>query len=247
MKERLARLLYPYGSIRRVYRGPLQGYRYVVGPGMGVTFAWNLGSPEKEFLAEHISHGATVYDIGGNRGQFALFFSHLVGEAGHVVSFEPVEKLAGIIQRNVELNEIANTRVVTAAASKESGTAEFSYTDEYSTQGMLESTEPTYQLEEADTIEVRTIRLDDVVDDTETGAPDVMKVDVEGGAGAVFSGAASILDTHAPDIYVELHGPEEQEAVRDFLLERGYTAETLDGTPVEDSTARWRNPLWCTK
>lgn len=184
MKERLARFLYPYGSIRRVYRGPLQGYRYVVRPGMGVSYAWNLGSPEKAFLADRIPPGATIYDIGANRGQFTLLFSHLVGETGRVISFEPVEKLADTVRRNVELNEIGNARVVAAAASDEEGTAEFAYTDQHSTQGMLQETEPSYQLEGADTIEVRTVRLDDVVGDIEGGAPDVMKVDVEGGGGS---------------------------------------------------------------
>lgn len=56
-----------------------------------------------------------------------------------------------------------------------------------------------------------------------------------------------MLETYAPDVYVELHGPEEQRAVRELLLEHGYAAETLDGRSVKDPTADWRSPLWCTK
>jgi FkbM family methyltransferase len=195
LKEWIVRFLYPYGSVRRVYRGLLLGYRYVVEPGMGGSFAWNSGSPERAFLTERVPSGATVYDVGANRGQFALLFSHLVGEAGHVVSFEPVEKLADLVRRNAELNEIGNIRVVAAAASEESGTATFSYTDEHSTQGMLQSTEPSYQLEDAEMIEVRTVSLDGVVDEMEAGAPDIMKVDVEGGGRSrLFGGFISAGD-----------------------------------------------------
>ena len=74
-----------------------------------------------------------------------------MGRAVNVVSFELIEKLAHTIRRSLELNEITNTRVVAAAAAEEQGTAEFEYTDEHSTQGMLRDREPSYRLEGAST------------------------------------------------------------------------------------------------
>jgi FkbM family methyltransferase len=212
---------------------------------MGAAFAWDLNAPEKAFLSKRIASGDTVYDVGGNRGQFTLLFSHLVGEKGTVVAFEPVEKLANTIRRNLSLNSISNTCVVAAAAAGSNGTAEFKYTDERSTQGMLGETEPSYQLSSAETIEVQTVRLDHVVRERGKAPPDLMKIDVEGGAGVALAGAERLLEAYEPDVYIELHGPEERQAVQDQIIGRGYTARTLDGTRVEDPSAR-TDALWCT-
>ncbi len=88
--DKVARRLYPHGSIRKVLRGPLQGMHFIVVNGMGVTYA--LGQDHWNFadLLPQLNGGATVYDIGANCGQMALFFSRQVGPRGRVVSFEPV-------------------------------------------------------------------------------------------------------------------------------------------------------------
>jgi hypothetical protein len=71
-----------------------------------------------------------------------------------------------------------------------------------------------------------------------------VKIDVEGGARGVLAGASRMLQDSRPDIYLELHGPEEQAAARD-LLPAGYRLRGLDGTIVDDPVAHWCNPLWC--
>lgn len=242
------RTLYPAWAIRRVWRGPLRGHRYVVQPGpMGASFAFHVGEPETAFLRKRLGDGDTVYDVGANVGRYTLHFSNAVGSSGHVVALEPVEDLSAILRKNIALNGIENVSIVSAAAAGEQGTAEFAYTPEKMTLGMLERPVPdSYQPRNADTIEIQTVRLDDLEEDFGT-VPDVIKLDVQGGAGTALLGARRILDAHAPDVLVELHGPEEQQAVQDELIGRGYTARTLDGKVVEDATAQWVESLWCTK
>lgn len=70
----IARWLYPYGAVRRVVRGPVRGMRFIVEPGMGVSYAMGSGAYNFGFLASRCRRGMTVYDIGANRGQMALFF-----------------------------------------------------------------------------------------------------------------------------------------------------------------------------
>ena len=70
-------------------------------------------------------------------------------------------------------------------------------------------------------------------------------MEVEGGAGAVFRGAAAVLTRIGPAIYVELRGPEEQRAVRDHLIAADYRVERLTGEPVLDPTTRWESALFC--
>jgi len=246
VKNTIARLLYPYGSIRTVLSGPLRGYRYIVGPAMGVTYAVGASQDaQTSFLLEKISDGEVVFDVGGNQGQLTLLFAHAVGKEGTVVAFEPIGELAEKIRQNVSLNNLGNVEVVAAAAAGQAGHAEFRYSEDHATQGMLQDTEPTYSLSEAKTVRVQTVTLDEIAQ-REGLWPDVMKVDVEGGAKSVFSGAQRVLD-RAPDILIEQHGPEEQYAVKNELISRGYTARTLEGNRIEDPTEGWHNPLWCTK
>ena len=56
---------------------------------------------------------------------------------------------------------------------------------------------------------------------------------------------AHLLEQVRPDIYIELHGPEEQAGVKHELLPRGYIARTLDGTRIDDPASGWHTPLWC--
>ena len=54
MTKSIARLLFPYGSVRRVLWGPLRGYKYVVQPGMGLTYAFGKQEGAR-FLAKRIT------------------------------------------------------------------------------------------------------------------------------------------------------------------------------------------------
>jgi FkbM family methyltransferase len=214
---------------------------------MGASFAFHVGEPETAFLRKRLSDGDTVYDVGANVGRYTLHFSDAVGSTGHVVALEPVEDLSNTLRQNVALNGIDNVSVVSAAAANKRGTADFAYTPEKMTLGMLERPVPdSYQPKNTDTIKVLTVRLDDVAE--ELGAvPEMIKLDVQGGAATALQGASRILDAYEPDVFIELHGPEEQQAVHNELIGRGYTAWTLDGKIIEDVTARWTSPLWCTK
>ncbi|MCS4145844.1 FkbM family methyltransferase [Salinibacter ruber] len=215
--------------------------------GMAFTFALGVeGAYHHRFLASRIHPGATVYDVGGaNRGQTTLLFGRLVGSEGRVVSLEPVEELADCIRRNAELNDLENTHVIVAAAAEMRGTSQFEYYESRSTEGHLQGEIEATGLPESETIQVQTVPLDELCG-TEVPPPDVMKIDVEGGAGAVFAGAQNLLDIHEPDIYIELHGSAEQQAVEDELVARGYVVEALDGSVVENPETAEKSPLWCT-
>jgi hypothetical protein len=66
----------------------------------------------------------------------------------------------------------------------------------------------------------------------------------------VLRGGAALLGSppaSAPVVYIELHGPEEQAGVRDYLIGAGYEARTLDGRVVRDPTVEWATPLICRK
>jgi FkbM family methyltransferase len=241
--QAVVRRAYPIGKIRAVHRGPLKGLRFRVASGMGFTYAWGIGVEQWDFSGL-IQPGMSVYDIGANCGQSTLRLAMLVGKSGRVVAFEPVECLFANLVFNLELNSLLQVTPVCAAASEQNGELNFLFNDGVATQGRLAHVEPSCTLSDATTISVRAMRLDNYALD-HWPVPRFLKIDVEGGARAVLQGAEGLLTNHRPTIYIELHGPEEQEAVYDLLTSFRYQAETLSGLVVKDPTAGWFSPLVC--
>jgi FkbM family methyltransferase len=240
--QAVTRQLYPFGSIRTVHRGPLKGLRYKVAPGMGFTYAWAWGVEQWDF-SDLVRPGMCVYDIGANCGQSTLSLAKLVGHSGLVVAFEPVETNFAILASNIRLNPSLRVTPICAAASERNGPLDFLLDSNRPSQGRMSFVEPSYTLPQAKRMSVRGIRLDQYISE-HWPPPQFLKIDVEGGAGAVLRGARSLIAHHRPTIYLELHGPEEQEAVRE-LLTFGYVANMPSGLQVPNPTAGWFNPLIC--
>jgi FkbM family methyltransferase len=245
MFQSAAKLFYPRGSVRTVWRGSRSGCRFVVRDAMGVMFA--LGKADEDVCGIYrslIAPGDTVFDIGANRGQMSLLFSRLVGRNGTVVAIEPVPDVVQDLERNCQLNQLNNVKVICAAAAASIGEQVFTFPSSRQTQGKLASVEPSYENESSESFRVATVTLDSLVKDLGR-VPSFLKVDVEGAAGVVFSGAQELLTKGRPRIYLELHGPEEQAAARDLAVIYHYEITTLDGEPVPDPTAAWKCPLLC--
>ena len=243
MIQRVVRIAYPYGSVRRVMRGPARGLRFTVAPGIGFTYAWGTADAAPRHFEAWVRPGATVYDVGANKGQMALIFAALVGARGRVVSIEPAPHEFTSLKANIELNRLAHVHAIQGAAAEAAGELQFAYAADRPTQGKLTSVEQTYVNPGSSTFTVQATTLDDIA--ARDAMPDVIKIDVEGAGAAVLRGARRILDTKRPHVYIELHGPEEQAGVRDELVARGYTLHTLEGGTVADPVASWHTPLWC--
>ncbi len=242
--QAVVRKLYPIGKICTVHRGPLKGLRFRVTQGMGFTYAWGIGVEQWEF-GRLVQPGMCVYDIGANCGQSTLSLARVVGTSGRVVAFEPVESVFANLVFNIKLNPSLRVTPVCAAAYGRSGLFDFMFGSDSVTQGRLADVERTYTVPAAKTISVRAVRLDDYIFEG-WPAPQLLKIDVEGGGGAVIQGAQSLITQHRPAIYIELHGPEEQRAVRELLTTFRYEAKTLSGSEVPDPTIGWSSPLVCT-
>jgi len=243
--RRIARLAYPHESVRRVLRGPGLGVRFRVRPSMGMTYALGYDTHNARWLNAVVKSEMTIYDVGANFGQMALPFGKWVGPRGRVIAVEPVPANVRQLRDNVALNSASNIIVVEAALSDRAGVASFLLDPEKARMGKLEDCEPTYNefCRRDEKFEVATVRLDDLI--AEYGRPDFVKIDVEGGARGVLAGAEEMLRKSRPDIYLELHGPQEQAAARDLLLPAGYRLRGLDGSIVDDPVEHWCNPLWC--
>jgi len=235
------RAIYPYESIQKVRRGPLQARRVVVSPGMGFTYIWNLQGQEWDWV-RLVGRGECVYDIGANCGQSTLHLANAVGPGGRVVAFEPTPDNYQNLVRNVDLNALGYVTPVCAAVSTADGVAQFQFDRHRPTMGRLSSANA--DMDNAEILEVRQLALDSY-EKQGWPMPSFLKIDVEGGAAGVLEGGAELLKRCRPVVYIELHSVEEREAVRDLVARHDYRAYSVDGAPVEDPTAAHITQLVC--
>jgi FkbM family methyltransferase len=228
-----ARLL--YNSYARTRYQPQKSVIRVT-TGVGDTFdadlsstlewqLWAFGGFEPHF-AELFGHlvrpGERCVDVGANVGVHTVRLGRLVGRDGEVIAIEPDPDVVRRTERNIELNSLANVRVINAAASERAGEMQLYRPSPGDTNRARASLHPhSYLTGAATTVPVVT------VDQACDGAPvALIKIDVEGHEAAVVRGAAGTIAAHAPAVIFEyapdlLDDPVAQTPFG-WLAERGY-------------------------
>lgn len=194
--------------------------RYTRGPLAGLDF--NCTSAEKYFLVgadferalvpsvrASLTGASVVYDIGANVGFWSLIFARLC-PAGAVYAFEP--SLINYERLVTNTASAPNLRAIRAAVSDANGSARFSESGS------------TSRIRSDGEIEVPKIRLDDL----DLPAPSLLKLDIEGDAGAALCGAMNLIRRKRPAILCEIHGPAERRAIERILGGLGYALTAID-------------------
>lgn len=141
------------------------------------------------FFRRAIAPGDTIFDVGANVGYTMLLFSAFAGPAGKVIALEPGRRAFAQLARNAE--QAPNATALQLAASDHDGEALFHETE----LSDLSSLEP---IAGALAFAVPTVRLDRLAETH--GAPDFVKIDVEGHEGAVLRGMAALFGSQRPPI-----------------------------------------------
>ena len=242
------RFLYPIGSTRTVLRGPIRGSKFNVVSGMGLTYALGQDHWNFSFFVPRIEEQMTVYDIGANCGQMALFFSRQVGPTGRVVSFEPVPSNVATLRQNLALNNCQNVTVIEAAVAADSEPRTFCFDEAHHTMGTIQGS--MVKLDQWDTtFEVQCVTLDGLLESGKIPPPQVMKIDVEGAGMEVIQGALNLIREHRPGIYFELHAADQEapelKALHLLRDEFGYEIRDLNGTLQDHLGPQWGAAVWC--
>jgi FkbM family methyltransferase len=237
----VVRAMYPLDAVATIRRGPLKGQRIVVRRGMGLSYIWHLDGDGLKWLC-FVPPGSAVYDIGANFGQAALHIARAVGSQGQVVSFEPVSESFRTLQRNIELNNLRQVTPVEAAVADRSGGGWLErYRGAPDGMGRLAASPSSGAAHDA----VRLVALDDY-EKMGWPRPDILKIDVEGGAHSVIDGADHVLTSVRPLIYIELHSPDEHDAVGVLQERYGYAIKNMAGAEIaQPRTAYQCGPLLC--
>jgi len=168
---------------------------------------WPLPA-EIGLLAERgrLREGALVFELGAHQGVVAMMLGDRVGPEGSVVAVEAALHNAEVARRNLALNGVTQVVVVHAAGADVPGTVRFAPRLNGHVAAAGEAS-----------VEVRALTVDELT--TGHGVPQVLFVDVEGYELHVLRGARHTLESHHPDLFIEVHSG--------LGLERFGTADDL--------------------
>ena len=213
--------------------GDLKGYTIQLD--MQVDKDYWLGTYEPDLQAAlHtlIPRGAVIYDVGANIGYVSLLLARATGETGRVYAFEALPGNVKQLERNVELNGMQERiTVVAGAVTDKAGKVRFLV---HQSGGMGKAAgsagrNDPYPSE----IMVEGFSLDELIYAKGYTAPDVVKMDIEGGEVLALPGMKHTLDEAQPIMLMELHGPEASNAAWEALTAAGYTIHWMKkGLPV---------------
>ncbi len=220
------------------------------GEGAGLTFnphggalGFALGTTEEEeqrTLARVLQPGNVFYDVGANKGFYAVIAARLVGPEGAVHAFEPFPESVHAIEANARANGFENVTVWPVGVSDVSGVdtlivegGDFEY--------RLSTSLNAGEADKSRAITVEIVRLDELVADGRLPPPDVVMIDVEGAEVAVLRGMTEIVKRHRPTILCEIHWLQREidEILVELLEPLGYVATQLDGTPRPTEVTRY--------
>lgn len=174
-----------------------------------------------KLLREHLKPGSTFIDIGAHVGYHSLIASHLVGNTGRVICFEPNKESFKRLQMHLELNNAGNIAARNLAVSDKDAEAEF-FVNPFNDGG--HSLESFHGYQPLRRTQVRSINLDDFLQKEFSGLPvSFIKIDVEGHQLNVLNGMTETINKWRPKMIIEVgeNDPGRNDTFR-FLEEAGY-------------------------
>ena len=214
---------YSEGSVVTIRSGYARGmrwgrhHRYVNGYWLG-----QYELPVQAALVRELKPGAVFFDVGANAGFFTLLAARRIGPMGKCIAFDPdPENIASILEQ-CSLNGLSSVLVVNEAISDSVGRAWFTRVHPGAATGHLWNGK---SVEEP--IEVVTTTLD--ASAATYGAPDLIKIDVEGEEGRALRGGTNLLRERRPKWLVEIHSPDCEADVRSAFDPACYELCSLDG------------------
>jgi len=180
-------------------------------------------------VEQHLTDGDIFYDVGANVGVFSFMAATLVSNKGKVLAFEPEKNNLECFRRTLEHSSPKNVMLYDCALGSKDGYMTFDRSGGAFSGHLAKSENETGG--EAINVQVRAI---DSVVESGMAPPTFIKIDVEGGEGAVLEGARRTLEVHRPLVLCEMHhfAPEGIQRAFSVLSDAGYKCLTLDGKPI---------------
>ena len=173
--------------------------------------------------------GMVFLDVGANLGLYSLFAARKVGPRGMVFAIEASSREYAQLLRNVEMNQLANIKVLNIAASDYAGeavlmVASAQHAGHNTLGGGFAYATPVERRER-----VRTARIDDIIREQSLGRLDVIKMDIEGAELNALRGSDNSLRQFRPLLILEVsdrslqHQNASSSVLLDYISNLGYS------------------------
>jgi FkbM family methyltransferase len=157
-------------------------------------------SGETEFVGQVVKKGNVVLDIGANIGWYTSLFSELVGPEGRVIAFEPGPRAFPLVAATAE--QYPQCEVHQLALSDITGTVEFYLADDAAQSSLRKP------YENATPHKCDVTRLDLFLEMNGVRNVDLIKCDAEGAELSIVNGAADLIASERPPIWMlEINAP----------------------------------------
>jgi FkbM family methyltransferase len=177
-------------------------------------------------LSQNALRGGYYLDVGANLGYFSLLFASWAGKNGKVAAFEANPQMAVRIREGRELNDFQIELVEKAVHDKTGETISFFVSSNPGKSSIYAENVTHLQSQ----FEVKTIRIDDYLEEAGWPRVDVIKMDIEGNDCRGLLGAEKTIRQYRPLIVFEFsqdNDKEAQESLAKLLEETDYTLEIL--------------------
>lgn len=200
-----------------------------------------LGTYEPELQAairKFVHQGMVAYDVGANIGYVTLLLSRVVGERGQVFAFEALPDNVERLSKNVAMNGLhPRVMIIPAAVIDRQGLVGF-LVGPSGGMGKAEGSAGRQRQIYLENIQVAGITLDNFVYELGNPAPQVVKMDIEGGEVLALPGMKKVITEAQPLILLELHGPDSARTAWETLIPAGYTLYHMkSGYPIVSNLA----------
>lgn len=209
----------------------------------------------QRLLAEKVEAGATVVDVGANRGEFALYASTVVRQ-GKVIAFEPNPECRAILLESIQRNEVSNIDVRPFGLSDASADLPLHFPLYNSGEGTFAGNN-TFDKRQERIVHSKVEIGDEVLQDEPIA---LIKIDVEGFELRALRGLSGVLDRDKPLLIIEIakshlaRAGTSPEQLFALLRSKGYVGAklghkkiksglTYNLQPLEDGTSGY-DSLW---
>lgn len=158
-----------------------------------------------EIIMQRCGKGMVCLDIGANLGEVTLHLAMIVGPEGKVLSFDPNPIAFRRLKEHVSANHLdAVVTCLPIALSNATGELQLSMPDESESNQGLGSVVNNQLPGVSHTVSVKTVTLDDIVEEYGLTRIDLIKIDTQGAEPLILDGATKVLNRFSPDILMEI-------------------------------------------
>ncbi|MFM8320598.1 MAG: FkbM family methyltransferase [Chloroflexota bacterium] len=210
-----------------VAAGALQGCRLLLDLHTEKDYWLGVYEPELQAAAGWVRPGWTIYDVGANIGYISLLLACAAGPDGRVFAFEALPDNLERLHANLALNDLQPRVTVIPAAVIDGQRPVRFLVGPSGAMGKAEGSAGRQEVRYAGAIEVDGLSLDEFVYTLGNPAPQLVKMDIEGGEVLALPGMRRLLAQARPLVFLEQHGPESAQAAWQAFTAAGYQVRRM--------------------